>query len=101
MKGLQKLLDALGKIIAVVWIINFVLWVTNTNWGYLNNVEIVVNIISGIKEWGALVLVAVVGFEAVAKRNLIIKILFLVLVAACVIFMFFPGVTDQIFHFIG
>ena len=97
---MQKFWDALGKVIAIVWVVNFVLWVTNANWNYIPN-DTVVNIISGIKEWGALVLVGVVGFEAVAKRKLFIKIIFLVLLAACVIFMFFPGVTAQIFNLVG
>lgn len=98
---MQKLFDVLGKILAIVWLIAFVLWVTNANWGYLNSVEIAVKIINGIKEWGALLLVGIVGCEAVAKRSLVIKIVFLVLLAACVIFMFFPGVTDQIFSVVG
>ena len=98
---MQKLFDIIGKIIALVWLVNFVLWVTNANWGYLNNIDALVAIVNLIKEWGALLLVAVVGFEAVAKRKLFIKIIFLVVLAACVVFMFFPGVTDQIFNIIG
>lgn len=97
---MQKTFDILGKVIALVWLVNFVLWVTNANWGYLNDIAILVKIINGIKEWGALLLVAVTGCEAVAKRNLIIKIIFLVLLVACVIFMFFPGATDQIFNYV-
>ena len=98
---MQKFLDFLGKLIAIVWLLSFALWVTNANWGYLNNIGIVVTIINIIKEWGALALVAIVGLEAVAKRKLITKILFLLLLAVCVIFMFFPGVTDQIFNMVG
>ena len=97
---MQKLLDFLGKLIAIVWLVSFVLWVTNANWHYLDSVGIVVTILNIIHEWGALALVGVVGFEAVAKRKLITKILFLLLLAVCVIFMFFPGVTDQIFNIV-
>lgn len=97
---LQKVFDILGKVIAIVWLINFVLFVTNAQWGYLNNVEIAVQIIQGIKDWGALLLVGVVGCEAVAKRHLVFKILFLIVLAFCIIFMFFPEVRDQIFGII-
>ena len=98
---MQKLLDFLGKLIAIVWLVSFVLWVTNANWHYLDSVGIVVTILNIVHEWGALALVGVVGFEAVAKRKLITKILFLLLLAVCVIFMFFPGVTNQIFNIVG
>ena len=100
MKALSKLFDIIGKILAFVWMIAFILWVTNANWHYLDSVGIVVTILNIVHEWGALALVGVVGFEAVAKRKLITKILFLLLLAVCVIFMFFPGVTDQIFNIV-
>ena len=101
MDGLQKFFDIVGKILAIVWLVVFVLWVTNANWGYLNSIEILVKIVNGIKEWGALLLVAVVGCEAVAKRSWVIKIVFLVLLVACIVFMFLPGATDKIFNLIG
>lgn len=98
---MQKLFDIIGKILALVWLVNFVLWVTNANWGYLNSIDILVKIVDAIYAWGALLLVAIVGFEAVAKRHLVIKIIYLIILAACVVFMFFPGATDQIFNIIG
>ncbi|MCM1289786.1 MAG: hypothetical protein NC132_05780 [Corallococcus sp.] len=97
MKGLQRFFDILGKIVALVWLVNFVLWVTNAQWGYMNSVEWLVKIVQGIKDWGALLLVAIVGCEAVARRNIVFKILFLIVLAFCVVFMFFPNVSDKIF----
>ncbi len=94
---LQKVFDILGKIIAIVLLINLVLFVTNAQWGYLNKVEWLAKIVLGIREYGTLLLAGVVGCEAVAKRNIVFKILFLILLAFCVIFMCFPSVTDKIF----
>lgn len=91
---MQKLFDLLGKLIAIVWLISFVLWATNANWGYLNNYGTVVTILNIIHEWGALVLVGVVGFEAVAKRKRVTKIIYLILLAICIVFSFFPGVIN-------
>ena len=99
MKALSKLFDILGKIIAIVWLLAFVLWVTNANWGYLDTIPVLVKILSIIKEWGALLLVAVVGFEA-ASRKIWLLIPFLIILAACIIFMFFPGATDAIFNLV-
>lgn len=97
MKVLQKIFDILGKLIALVWLLNFVVWVTNAQWHYLSNVALAEKIVNGIFAYGSFLLVAVVGFEAVARRHLAIKIIFLVLLVFCIIMMFFKGVSSTIF----
>ena len=62
--------------------------------------DTVLNIFTVIKEYGALVLIAVVGCEAMSKRNFIFQIIFLALVALIVIFLFFPGTYDNLIHII-
>ena len=93
MKVLSKIFDILGKIIAIVWMINFVLVVTNAKFDYIH-VDIVLKIMSVISTWGALILVAVVGFEASSKK-LWTLIPFLIVLAFCVIMMFFPEVAHS------
>lgn len=94
MKALQKIFDILGKIIAIVWIINFVLMVTNAKFDYIH-IDIMVKIINIIFNWGALLLVAVVGFEASSKK-LWTLIPFLVILAFCVIMICFPDVAHKL-----
>ena len=48
-----------------------------------------------IKTWAPLVVVGIVGWEFVADKNLIVRILFYAAIALIVIFMFYPGVWDQ------
>ena len=98
MGTLKKILDVLGNILAIVWLITYILLVTNANFHYLDNIDILLNALALIREWGALLLVAIVGFESVANRGLVLIIIYLVLLAVCVIFMFLPGTTDQIFN---
>ncbi len=87
---LAKVFDILGKIVAIVWILVFILLLTNAKWGYMNGIPWLLNIFNIIKTYGALLLVAIVGFEAVAKRNIVFKILYLLCLAIIVVFMFFP-----------
>ena len=94
MKVFQKFLDIVGKLLALVWIVNFIVWATNTNWPYIHNAT-AVSVINAIKEYGAFLLVAVVGCEAIARRRLVTKIIFFVLLAACIVFMFFSGVLGS------
>ena len=49
----------------------------------------------------ALVLIAVVGLEAMAKRNFIFQIIFLALLALIVVFLFFPDTYNSFIGMIG
>lgn len=89
MKNLEKFFDILGEIIAIVMVLVYALWIINLNFNFLP-VE-VVNVLAIVKEYGLLVLVAVVGLEAMSKRNFILRVIFYALVALIVIFLFFPG----------
>lgn len=89
MKKLEKFFDVLGEIIAIVMVLVYALWIINLNFNFLP-VE-VVNVLAIVKEYGLLVLVAVVGLEAMSKRNFILRVIFYALVALIVIFLFFPG----------
>ena len=89
MKKLEKFFDILGEIIAIVMVLVYALWIINLNFNFLP-VE-VVNVLAIVKEYGLLVLVAVVGLEAMSKRNFILRVIFYALVALIVIFLFFPG----------
>ena len=97
MKALSKIFDFLGKLLAFIWMIGFILWITNANWGYLDSIPIMVKILNGFQVYGALVLAGVVGFEAAAKK-LWLLIPFLILFALCLIFAlpFFDGAKEAI-----
>ncbi len=103
MKRLEKVFDILGEILAVVLVIVYVIHFANLNWHFLDGVAngVIGNIIAGIVNYGALVLVAIVGLEAISKRNIVFRILFYVLLAVVVVFMFFPGTMDYLVNLIG
>ena len=97
-KGLEKVFDIIGEILAVVLVIVFALLILDANFHFLP--DTVLNIFTVIKEYGALILIAVVGCEAMSKRNFLFQIIFLALVALIVIFLFCPGTYDNLIHLI-
>ena len=88
-KGLEKVFDVIGEILAVVLVIVFALLILDANFHFLP--DTVLNIFTIIKEYGALVLIAVVGCEAMSKRNFLFQIIFLALVALIAISLFSPA----------
>ncbi len=95
MKSLEKLFDIIGEILAVVLVITWAVLILNANFGFLDEVPVLYNILSVIRNYGGLVLIAVVGLEAISKRNIIFKIIFLALLALIVVFLFFPKTYSQ------
>ena len=72
-KGLEKVFDIIGEILAVVLVIVFALLILDANFHFLP--DTVLNIFTVIKEYGALILIAVVGCEAMSKRNFLFQII--------------------------
>ncbi|MBE7087409.1 MAG: hypothetical protein E7369_03825 [Clostridiales bacterium] len=90
-KGTEKLWDILGEILAVAMVITYAILILNSTFHFIPMDSIVMTILQSLKTWGSLILIGVVGFEAMSKRNFIFRIIFLALLAIIVIFMFFPG----------
>ena len=93
-KGLEKVFDIIGEILAVVLVVVFALLIINANFSFLP--DAVLNVFEVIRTYGSLVLIAVVGLEAMSKRNFIFQIIFLALLALIVVFLFFPGTYENL-----
>ncbi len=96
MKNLEKFFDTLGEILAVALVILYALAITNSTFHYLDNVPVFFNILEIARNYGALALVGIVGLEAISKRNIIFRIVYYVLIAVIVVFLFFPGTYEQL-----
>lgn len=96
MKKLEKVFDILGEIIAVVMVLLYVVALANAQWSFIPADSFIANAMKIMLTYGALLLVAVVGLEAISKRNLIFRIIFYALLAIIVIFMFFPNTYTQL-----
>ena len=94
-KTLEKILDILGEICAVLTVVLYAVLIINANWTFIP-AGTFFDILLVIKNYAALAVVLIVSFEAMVKRNFVFKIIFLVLLAVIVIFQFFPGTWTNI-----
>ncbi len=99
-KTLSKICDVLGQILAVVLVLVFALMIIDANFPFISKVPVLYNIMSCVLHYGTLLLIAVVGLEAMFKRNIVFLIIFLLLLALIIIFLFFPGTYENLFNFI-
>lgn len=99
-KSVQKALDIISKILALVVILVLALSYINVQFPFLDKVPIVLTIFSYIQTYAVIGVVAIVGLEAVVDKGLILTIIYLALVAVVVIFSFLPGVQEQLLSLI-
>ncbi len=98
-KGLAKLepvFDILGEILAVFMVVCYIVALANAQWNFLASVPVIENILNIMLHYGALLLVAVVGLEAMVKRGPILRIIFYACLAIIVIFLFFPATYENL-----
>ena len=94
-KALEKVLDILGEIFAVLTVVLYAVLIINANWTFIP-AGLFFDILLVIKNYAALAVVLSVSFEAMVKRNFVFKVIFLILLAIIVIFQFFPGTWTNI-----
>ena len=92
---MEKVFDIMGEILAVLTVALYAVLFINANWSFIPEGAIL-NTLKIIKDYAALIVVAIVGCEAMVKRNFILKVVFLLLVAIVVVAMFFPGTWTNI-----
>lgn len=90
MKKFEKVFDILGELLAVVCVVAYILTLANAIWGFLDRQLLVLQILDIVRAYGSLALVAVVGMEAMSKRNIIFRVVFYLAIAVIVVFLFFP-----------
>ncbi len=100
MKSLEKVFDIIGEILAVLLVIVYAFAFTNAQWNYISS-DILNKIVELARTYGSIVLMGIVGMEAMSKRSFVLRIIFYVLFAAIVIFSFFPDVQAYLVGMIG
>jgi len=94
-KTLEKILDILGEICAVLTVVLYAVLIINANWTFIP-AGLFFDILLVVKNYAALAVVLIVSFEAMVKRNFVFKVIFLILLAVIVLFQFFPGTWANI-----
>lgn len=95
MKKLEPIFDILGEILALLMVVVYIVSLANAQWNFIDN-KTVLNVLAILRTYGSILLVAVVGMEAVSKRSIIIRWIFYACVAIIVIFLFFPATYQNL-----
>ena len=74
-KGMEKVWDILGEIVAVVLVLVYALLIINAKFQFIPDGTLM-NILQILRTYGSLLLVAIVGLEAMSKRNIVFQIIF-------------------------
>ena len=98
---IKKFLSGLGQLIAVLMIIRYALLIVHSYYAFLPSSGVIFDIMNYIGLYAPMALMICVGLSAVWGKSDIIKLVFLIVCAAIVIFTFFPGVRDTITNYIG
>ena len=98
-KKSEKFFDIIGEILAVVLVLVYVVLILNANFSFIPE-GVFLNILEILRTYGSLILVGVVGLEAMSKRNLVFQIIFIALLALIVVFLFFPGTYETLINLV-
>ena len=94
-KNNEKFWDLLGEILALVLLVVYAVLILDANFHFLPSGKLM-EVLQILRTYGSFALVGVVGFEAITKRGFIFKLIFLLMVALVVVFMFFPQTYDSL-----
>ena len=92
----RQILDCIGCIAAVVTILTYLVLCINSVWTFLDATSFIYNVLLAIKTWAPLVVVGIVGWEFVADKSFVVRVLFYAAIALLVVFMFFPSTWTQV-----
>lgn len=92
----KQIFDVIGCIAAVVTVITYLVLCINATWKFIPDASFVYNVLTFIKAWAPLIVVAIVGIEYVADKNIVWRILLYIMIALVVVFMCFPNAWSQV-----
>lgn len=97
----KQVFDFISCFAAVITIIAYVLLCIDAQWNFIENSSLVYSILKVIQTYAPLVVVALVGIEFVADKNIVVRIICYVAIALVVVFMFFPSTWSNFVGLIG
>lgn len=92
----KQIFDVIGCLAAIVTVLTYLVLCINATWSFIPDGSFIMNVLMAIRTWAPLVVVAIVGIEYVADKNIVFRILLYIMIALIVIFMFFPNTWSQV-----
>jgi len=98
-QSLEKVFDVVGEILAVFALMLYVFLAINAQFMFCS--KELLNVLMTIQQYSFIIVTIIVGFEAMIKRNLLLRVAFYVIVVAVVILQFFPATWDNLMGYVG
>lgn len=92
----EQIFDVIGCLAAAITILVYLVLCIDATWSFIDHTSFVYNVLIFIKTWAPLIVVGIVGLEFTADKNLIIRIIFYVAIAAVVVFMCLPDSWEKV-----
>lgn len=92
---ISKILSVVNKILAFCVLLAYALFAINLKWEFITN-DTILQVFKVIMYYGPLAICSLVMLEFAAKRNIIIKIVVLAVIAVALIFQFFPDTFNWV-----
>lgn len=99
--GTKEIFNILGQIIAIIMIVRYALLIVEHYVQFLPTEGFIADAISFVGTYAPMALMVFVGLEAVWDKSFVVKLVFLIVCAAIIIFTFLPGVRATIENYIG
>ena len=92
----RQIFDVIGCVAAIVTVIAYLALCINAQWEFLAEAPFVLKVLKIIEKYAPLVVVALVGAEYVADKNIVFRVIFYAMVALVVISLFFPATWTKV-----
>lgn len=98
-KKLEPIFDFLGEVLALIMVAVYILTLADAQWGFFAKWDpVILDVMAILRLYGSLLLVGIVGMEAVSKRKMLVRWIFYAAVAIIVIFLFFPATYQNLLN---
>ncbi len=94
----KQIFDVIGCICAVITVLTYVVLCINSQWSFIPDGSFIMKVLLIIRTYAPLIVVAIVGIEFFSTKNIVLRIIYYVMIAIVVVFMFFPSTWS---HFVG
>jgi len=99
MKKLEPVFDFLGELLAIIMMVVYILTLADAQWNFFEKWSpVILDVLAILRLYGSLLLVGIVGLEAVSKRSMLIRWIFYAAAAIIVIFLFFPATYENLLN---
>ncbi len=92
----KKIWNTLGTLIALILMLGYILWVINSQWPFIPAGSVFLSILTNIMFYGPMILIMIVTLEFFADKNIILRVIVIVLWAGIFIISFYPEILNLV-----